>query len=41
MRNYTLEVCPVLGRHTGDMIRGEMDMALSNWNLKKYDDNAP
>ena len=35
MRNYTLEVFPVLGKHTADMIQGEMDMAMSNWNLKK------
>ena len=35
MCNYTLEVCPVLGKHTADMIQGEMDMVLSNWNLKK------
>lgn len=30
MRNFTLEVCPVIGKHTADMIRGDMDMALSN-----------
>ena len=35
MRNYTLEVCPVVGKYTANMIRGEMTMALSNWSLMK------
>ena len=31
MRSYTLEVKPVLGKHTGDMIKSEMESSFSKW----------
>ena len=33
MRSYTLEVKPVLGKHTGDMIKSEMESSFSKWGL--------
>lgn len=35
LRNFTLEVKPVLGKHTGDMIRNEMVESFQRWNLRK------
>lgn len=35
LRNFTLEVKPVLGKHTGDMIRTEMIESFQRWNLPK------
>ena len=33
MRSYTLEIKPTLGKHTGDMIRGEIVESFKKWNL--------
>lgn len=35
LRNFTLEVKHVFGKHTGDMIRNEMDDSFRRWNLSK------
>jgi len=33
MRSYSLEVKPVLGKHTGQMIRSEMESSFLKWGL--------
>jgi hypothetical protein len=33
MQSYTLEVKPTQGKHTGDMIQGEMAVLFMKWNL--------
>lgn len=35
LRNFTLEVKHVFGKHTGDMIRNEMEDSFQRWNLTK------
>ena len=37
LRNYTLEVKPVVGKHTGEMILQELQQSLSKWGLSSSD----
>lgn len=37
LKNYTLEVKPVLGKHTGEMILQELQQSFSKWGLSSSD----